>query len=148
MVRIGNKIKNTTYKKRKCAYIIIEREEDNKIAIATDGLFFLLGGGLENDENEIQALKRELLEETGYEIKNIIFFDKVTSWILDPKRGYLDITATIYIGKFDKKVIEPIELDHKILWVNPCDYKNKLYHDYQKYILNKYIQMKGIKDND
>ena len=51
----------------------------------------------------------------------------------------LDFEATIYIAKFDKKILAPIEKDHRILWVSPLEYKDKLYHEYQRYILNKYI---------
>lgn len=103
MVRIGTKLENVIYAKRDGAYVIIEREEDNKIAIATDGTWFFLGGGLEKGETELEALKRELLEESGYSIKDIKFFDKVTSWADGGKRGPLDVTATFYIAEFDKK---------------------------------------------
>ncbi len=38
-----------------------------------DKLLGLPGGALENNENEVETLEREVLEETGYKIKNIIF---------------------------------------------------------------------------
>lgn len=84
-----------------------------------------------------------MLEESGYTIKNIKYFDKITSWADGGKRGPLDVTATFYIAEFDKKIIEPIEKDHKVIWVNPCEYKYKLYHEYQRYILDEYIKVKG-----
>ena len=143
MIRIGTKIENITYTKREGSYVIIERKEDNKIAIATDGTWFFLGGGIEQGENELEALKREVLEESGYSIKNTKYFDKVTAWADGGKRGPLDVTATFYIAEFDKKVVEPIEKDHKVLWVNPCEYRDKLYHEYQRYILDEYIKVKG-----
>lgn len=140
MIRIGNKKEGVKYTKRPASYVIIEREEDKKIAIVTEGkTYFFLGGGIENKETEIEALKREVIEEAGYSIKNIKYFDKVTAWADGGKRGPLDVTATFYIANFDKKITEPIEKDHKVMWVNPNDYKNKLFHEYQRYILNKYI---------
>lgn len=48
----------------------------------------------------------------------------------------------IYIAKFNTKVAEPIEKDHKLMWVSPLEYKDKLYHEYQRYILNKYLDTK------
>ena len=96
MVRIGKKVEGKKYTKRVAAYAIIKREEDNKIGIATDGEYFFLGGGLEGEETEEQALRRE--------------------------------------------VAEPIEKDHKVLWINANDYKEKLYHEYQRYILKEYIK--------
>lgn len=40
MIRIGNKIEGKKYAKRIAAYVIIQREEDDKIGIATDGEYF------------------------------------------------------------------------------------------------------------
>ena len=46
MVRIGKKIDGEKYTKRRAAYVIIEGGDKEKIAIATDGEWFFLGGGL------------------------------------------------------------------------------------------------------
>ena len=148
MIRIGQKIEGERYIKRPGAYAIIEHKEDDKIAIATDGDWFLLGGGIEDGETEIEALRRELIEESGYSIKNIKYFDKVTAWADGREKGLLDITATIYIAEFDKKVTEPIEKDHKVFWVKPEEYKDKLFHEYQRYILNEYLKLKGANENE
>ncbi|MCI8290802.1 MAG: NUDIX domain-containing protein [Clostridia bacterium] len=140
MVRIGNKVDGVKYTKRFASYVIIERKEDKKIAIATDGTYFLLGGGIENNETEIEALEREVIEESGYSMKNIQYFDKITAWADGVKRGPLDVTATIYVAEFDEKVVEPIEKTHKVLWVNPEEYVGKLFHEYQRYVLDEYIK--------
>lgn len=141
MLRIGSKKAGIQYKKRICAYAIIERIKDKKIAIATDksDIYFLLGGGREEDELIEETLKHEIIEETGYSLRDVELFDKINSWCYNDKYGYLDVEATIYIAKLDKKILEPIENDHRILWVSPLEYKDKLYHKYQRYILNKYI---------
>ena len=144
MVRIGKKIEGEKYTKRPGAYAIIERKEDNKIAIATvpEGDWFLLGGGIENKETEIEALKRELIEESGYSIKNIKYFDKVTSWADGEEKGLLDVTATVYTAEFDKKIAKPIEEDHQVVWVNPEEYKDRLFHEYQRYVLEEYVKLR------
>ena len=140
MKTIGIKRDKVQYKKRISSYAIIERKEDNKIAIATEetGKFFLFGGGREKNESAKDTWKREVIEETGYTLKNIIFFDKIKSWCFNEKYGYIDVEATIYIARFDKKITEPLEENHKIIWVSPLEYKDKLYHEYQRYMLNKY----------
>lgn len=141
---IGKKIEGVIYSKRPGAYVIIERDEDDKIAIATDksGIYFLLGGGLEKDESIEETLRREIVEETGYSLRNVKLFDKIKSWCYNDKYGYLNVEATIYIANFDKSIAKPIEEDHEIIWVEPLEYKNKLYHEYQRYILNKYTLKK------
>lgn len=136
---IGDKDKNIEYKKRPGAYAIITRKEDNKIGIVTDGEFFFLGGGIEERETQLEALKRELIEEAGYTIKNINKFDEVSSFINSEKKGYIEVIAYVYLAEFDKKITEPIEKDHKVLWVNPEDYIGKMCRQWQEYILKKYI---------
>lgn len=147
MKRIGKKIQNVKYNKRDGSYVIIERDEDSKIAIATDGVYFFLGGGIEKDETELEALKREVIEESGYTLTNIRYFDKVSSWCYSEEKGYMDVTATFYIAKFDKKIVNPIEENHKVIWVNPMEYKDKLYHEYQRYILSEYISKREYLKN-
>ena len=142
MKRIGEKIEGLPYTKRHGAYAIIEREEDNKIAIATDGEYFFLGGGIEEGETEIEALKRELIEESGYRIKNIKYFDKVKAWADGGDRGPLDMTATIYTAQFDKKIAEPIEKDHTVLWVTPEEYVGKMCREWQNYIIKEFIEQR------
>ena len=143
MKYINKKEENVKYRKRPGSYAIITRKKDKKIGIVTDGKNnFYLGGGIEENETKIMALRREIIEESGYSIKNINFFDKVTAWADGGERGPLDVTASVYIAEFDKKVAEPIEKDHRVLWINANEYKNKLYHEYQRYILKKYMEFK------
>lgn len=150
MIKIGKKKKGVKYKKRVGAYVIIEHAESDKVAIATDeiGVYFFLGGGLEGSESIEETLKRELIEETGYSLKNIKLFDKISSYCYSHKYGYIDVDATIYTAHFNNKIAEPIEKNHKILWVSPLEYKDKLYHEYQRYILNKYVLEKKEKNNE
>lgn len=136
---IGDKELNIEYKKRPGAYAIITRKEDNKIGIVTDGEFFFLGGGIEEGETQLEALKRELIEEAGYTIKNIKKFDEVSSFINSEKKGYIEVIAYVYLAEFDKKIKEPIEKDHTVLWVKPEDYVGKMCRQWQEYILKEYI---------
>ena len=117
------------------------RNEDDKVEIVTDGRdLFYLGGGIEEGETKLEALKREFIEETGYTIKNIEQFDELRSFIDGEEKGYLEVEAYVSTAEFDEKVAEPIEKDHKVLWVNPEEYKDKLYREWQKYILAEYVE--------
>ena len=45
-----------------------------------------------------------------------------------------------YIAEFDKKVTEPIEKDHTVLWVKPEEYVSKMFREWQRYIMKRFIE--------
>ena len=141
MKYVGSKEENVEYRKRPGAYAIIVNNDDDKVGIVTDGEdYFYLGGGIENGETKLEALKREMIEEAGYSIKNIKEFEEVGSHIFAEDKGYLEIIASVYIAEFDKKIAEPIEKDHKVLWVTPEEYVSKMFREWQRYIMERFIE--------
>lgn len=141
MKYVGTKEDNVEYRKRPGAYAIIVNKNDDKVGIVTDGEdYFYLGGGIENGETKLEALKREMIEEAGYSIKNIREFEEVGSHIFAEDKGYLEIIASVYIAEFDKKIAKPIEKDHKILWVTPEEYVSKMFREWQRYIMERFIE--------
>ncbi len=55
----------------------IKDDDNNVIAIYIDDYIKFPGGGIDNDENPVAALKRECMEEAGIEINNIKFFNDI-----------------------------------------------------------------------
>lgn len=146
MKYVGNKEENIEYRKRPGAYAIIINKNDDKVGIVTDGEdYFYLGGGIEKGETELEALKRELIEESGYTIKNVNKFNEVGSYIYAEDKGFLDIEAYVYIAEFDEKITEPIEKDHIVLWVKPEEYVSKMFREWQRYIMKRFIEERNEK---
>ena len=144
MKYVGCKEKNIDYKKRPGAYAIIINKENDKIGIVSDGkAYFYLGGGIEEGETKLEALKRELIEESGYSIKNVKELDEVGSYVFVADKGYFEVIASVYIAEFDEKVSEPIEKDHTILWVKPEEYVDKMFREWQRYIMQRFIEIKS-----
>lgn len=141
---IGSKEENVEYKKRPGAYAIIINRTDDKVGIVTEGKnYFYLGGGIEEGETKLDALKREIIEEAGYSLKNIEEFEEVDSYVFAEDKGYFEVTASVYIAEFDKKIAEPIERDHTVLWVKPEEYICKMYREWQRYIMERFIEKKN-----
>ena len=138
MLYIGEKKENITYKERKCAYAILQGKEDKVGLIEVRDEYFLIGGGIENNEDEIEALKRETIEEAGYSIKEIKKFEEVEAYYLDKERGYLKVVATIYIAELDEYIKNPIELDHKLIWISLKERKKEMFRKYQEAVVQEY----------
>ena len=141
MKYVGEKEENIEYKKRPGAYAIVVEKNSDKVGIVTNGKdYFYLGGGIEEGETNLQALARELIEEAGSTLKNIKEFESVGDYIYDEEKGYFDVIANVYIAEFDKKITEPIEKDHFVIWVNPEEYADRMCRPWQKYIMQEYIK--------
>ncbi len=64
----GHREEGRTYRRRPGAYALIVRD-DKVLIVEEESGWFLPGGGLEVGESPVEALHRELLEETGYHIE-------------------------------------------------------------------------------
>ncbi len=65
------------------------------------GKWGLVGGYLDKDETLVEGLKREVMEETGYELKTVNFFTILDAW--DRKGEDRQNIAMIYICSPGKK---------------------------------------------
>ena len=139
MIILGKQEKDVT-DVRIASYGILLNNE-GKMAVVKHknwGLIFP-GGKKEKDENGVETIKREVLEEIGYETSEFQFFETVEAFydiIAKGQNYYCHLIADIYIGKILDKIQDPIESDTSLEWYSPCDLIDKLKLDYQNKILN------------
>ena len=70
MRTFGERNYDLNYWKRTGAYAVIQNDLQQFLCVKDlDGLLFLVGGGVEEDESPESALLRESIEETGHEIQ-------------------------------------------------------------------------------
>ncbi|MCI8309416.1 MAG: NUDIX hydrolase [Clostridia bacterium] len=143
MKYIGEKIDNKEYKERKTSYGLIFNEK-GEIAVAyirKHDMYNLIGGKIEEKETSKEALIRETKEEIGYSLRDIEYVDNLGCYFyLDVMDKYELAIMDFYKAKLDKKICDPIEEDHELVWVKPEEIADKMYFEYHRYILNKYIK--------
>ena len=108
---------NAEYYTRKGAYII--PVQNGKIAVAkTPKGYFLLGGGLEPGEDEIESIKRECIEEVGC-IANIEkLLCTAEAFDVHPRKGFFHPVQSYYTGTISEPVVLPVEKDHELVWLD------------------------------
>ena len=114
---------------KKLNVIIVFNKENDKILMCKrtkepyKGKLNLVGGKVEKDEDELYAAYRELEEETGITINDIILTN-----LMNFEYKLQDMELEVYVGKLNKKV-KLVEEINKLIWVN----KNDNFFDVEKY---------------
>ncbi len=142
MKYIGEKIEGKEYKERKTTYALITDVNGNIAVILEHGnMYNMIGGKIEDGEKARETLIREAKEEIGYELKNIKYLESLGCYhYLDFLDKYELAVMDFYSADIGEKVCEPIEKDVKLVWVKLKDVVNKMYFEYHRYFLEKYLE--------
>ena len=113
----ANSIEPTKYTDRKVVKGIVVDDKDNVLLLPSG----LIGGGVEENETDEQALYREALEETGMEIEIIKPLGQVITYRDVLKKKYI---INGYLCKYMKTVSAPTTTDSseqkmKAIWQSP-----------------------------
>ncbi|MDF2036148.1 NUDIX domain-containing protein [Cytobacillus oceanisediminis] len=146
----GNQIKELDYKIRKGAYAVIFNSENEKVLTVQtqSGHYFLPGGGIEKGESEIECLKREVLEETGYEISNFFFIGNAKSYLPQTKKRPMLSDGYFYLAGLADKIQEPTEEDHVMKWIEIRRLAEVLVHEHHIWAVQEGIRYKTQRGGD
>ncbi len=136
---IGEKIENTKYDFRETCFGICVRD-GNLLLVKKNEQFSFIGGGVEADETHEECLKREFIEESGYEILNIKPFVTIDCFWLAAGKWPLESLANFYIVELGEKVCEPTEEDNIVQEVDIKDVERILPLPYHKKALELLIK--------
>ena len=133
----GTKKTNVTYKERTGAYGI-GFSADWKIPVAMTHFYngkegyFLLGGGIEKDENHADCIIRECLEEAGLSVnpQNLVCNGDYYHFIEQTKTDFHGI-GYFYYMEIGDVVSEPTEPDHCLVWLTLDEIREKLFLPHQ-----------------
>ncbi len=143
MKYIGEKLEDKEYQERRtaCGLIFNGKGEMAVVYVQKHNMYNLIGGKIEENEDSKQALVRECKEETGYSLRDIEYIDNLGCYYyLELMDKYELAIIDFYKAKIGEKICDPIEEDHELVWVKPEKIVDKMYFEYHRYLLKKYLE--------
>lgn len=122
------------YGKRICAYLIAFDNEGRIPVVSVPRGYFLLGGGVEEGESHMDAIKRECIEEVGRDayVGDIVCMAERFHYMARFKRE-MQVVAYFYKGELLDKIAEPSEQNHDLVWLTPDECISQLFLVHQRW---------------
>lgn len=138
----GEKVNGYEYRRRKGCYAVILDSLKQKVAVilTASGHYFLPGGGMDEGEDTEKCLRREMLEETGYEIKIISKIGEAQSYFFSTRNEPLLSDGMFFLAEMVEKVQAPVDDDHFLKWVSIEEVNALLFHEHQKWAVKKAVE--------
>lgn len=125
MKTFGQKMAGEVYTDREGVYLVCLRQ--NKLAVVrTKRGLFLPGGGIEGNESREACLCRELLEETGYAVRQLSYACSADIYTHHERIGAFHPIQHYYTGVLGEQICKPIE-QHKLEWLPVSHAPEQLY---------------------
>ena len=134
----GIKEDNKDYRSRRGVYGIF-RDGETFGFVSVRDMHFLVGGGIEGNEDQVTALKREFREEIGYDIQVKACLGEFVEYHYASKiNENLKLMNYIYEVELLNKVQIPSEDDHTLVWLKANDVIDTLVLECQKSVIKDY----------
>ena len=142
MIQFGNPDPDITYVERLSAYGVILNESGAVALVKTPDGYFLPGGGAHTSETAEEALRREIVEETGYApvILRAIGIAAQLTYSEDERLHYRKV-GHFFLARFAGKTTEQVEADHELLWCSADDALKKMTHEYQAWAIREALRL-------
>ena len=132
----GTRLEGKNYIDRPGVYAVIEDNHRQIAVIETRNGYFLPGGGMDPGETEVEALKREIMEEVGYQVSGLAELGEAVDYIEARAEGkYYRIHSRFYKVQIDSKIGEGIEQDHRLVWLRAGDALKRLKRQSQVWVI-------------
>lgn len=118
----GTKLEGIDYVDRPGVYAVTQNNLKQIAVIETSDGYFLPGGGMAAGETYVDALKREIREEIGYQASVLAEIGETVEYIQASSEGkHYQIRSKFYKVQLGSKVGEGAEQEHRLVWVGQED---------------------------
>ncbi|WP_299608412.1 NUDIX hydrolase [uncultured Tateyamaria sp.] len=102
--------------------------------------FQLPGGGIDAGESPIQALHREVHEETGWKISAPRRLGAFRRFTYMPEYDlWAEKVCHIFVARPSLRLGDPVEQDHTVAWMPPKDAAAAVYNDGDRAFVERYF---------
>lgn len=137
---IGEKLEDKKYDFRETCFGVCVRN-GKMLLVKKNEQFSFVGGGIEEGETHEECLKREFIEESGYEILEIKPFVTIDCFWLAAGKWPLESLVNFYFVELGSKICEPTEEGHVVEEVDLNDVANLLPLPYHKKAFEMYLNL-------
>ncbi|MEL6465774.1 MAG: NUDIX hydrolase [Pseudomonadota bacterium] len=103
--------------------------------------FQLPGGGIDPGETPIQALHREVYEETGWRIGQPLRLGAFRRFTYMPEYDlWAEKMCHVYVAHPVLRLGDPVEPNHSVAWVSHQDAVDLVYNDGDRLFLQRYFE--------
>ncbi len=121
---------------------MILNESNQILVVDVRGKYHLPGGGIDESEEEKEALIRETLEETGYEISDFQFIGRANQFLPDASVGPMNKLGTFYFARVGQQDLSKrVEADHLPEWMDYNQLKIAPMSEFQKWAVSKVFEL-------
>ncbi|MBP7134495.1 NUDIX domain-containing protein [Patescibacteria group bacterium] len=110
-----------SYTERPGAYAVLFDEQGDLLCVEVRGRYHLPGGGIEQGEEPEGALRREIREETGYEVAALYELGRANQFLQTKDLGPVNKIAVYFQGTLSRNASKgpSQEVDHVPVWIRP-----------------------------
>ncbi len=131
-----------TYTERPGAYAVLFSEQGDLLCVEVNGRYHLPGGGIEEGEEAESALRREIQEETGYEVTGLRLVGNANQFLQTKDLGPLNKIATYYQGILHRDALSggSQEEDHIPVWIRPEVFLASTAQEFHRWAVRKALE--------
>ncbi len=137
-IQFGNPVGE--YCLKQSAYAVVVSDE-KLLCLFVRGKYHLPGGGIEQGEDVAGALRREVLEEAGYQIMDLQEIGKANQFFETTREGgSLNKLGTFFKAAVDLiSVVKGKESDHEPKWITVEEFLSSTAADFQKWAVKQVV---------